>query len=148
MRMLRVNIFDKYHIRLLMDALIKSGTKIPMVRSSVMPIHAFRELFCKWPINSELGIKELRLKTITLMAILLMLRPSDIAPKSVHFDVDSGTTSKFVFSTDNVQFCESGEANITLHGIKNDMSRTGFPGSVAAYYRGQTKSCVGFAKLH
>ena len=85
----------------------------------------FRELFNQWPGNAELGVKELRLKTITLMALLLMLRPSGIAPKAVHFDGNSASASQFVFSTSHIQFCDGG-ANITFHGIKNDTSRSGF----------------------
>jgi hypothetical protein len=119
------NLLANYHVKKLVDALIKAGTQIPMHRSKIMPIKSFRELFTQWQDNVNLSIKELRLKTITLMALLLMLRPSDIAPKAVHFDGESGTSSNFVFSTHNVEFCDDG-AKITFHGIKNDTSRAGF----------------------
>ena len=119
------NLFQDYHLKILIDALVKSGTQVPMNRSKVMPIRPFRELFNKWPVNGDLSVKELRLKAITLLALTLMLRPSDIAPKAVHFDSSLGTTTAFVFSTDHVEFCNDG-ANITLHGIKNDTTRTGF----------------------
>ena len=45
--------------------------------------------------------------------------------KALHFDKDSHSSSNFVFSTDHVEFCETG-ANVTFHGIKNDSTRTGF----------------------
>ena len=119
------NVLGDYHVQLLITALVKSGTSLPMQRSQVMPIEPFRDLFLRWPSNSELAVKDLRLKTITLLVLLLMLRPSDIAPKTVHFDGATATASKFVFSTEHIKFCDGG-ANITFHGIKNDTSRTGF----------------------
>ncbi|KAJ8042572.1 hypothetical protein HOLleu_09351 [Holothuria leucospilota] len=119
-----INVCECYHIKMLVEALVKSGTKKPMHRSQVMPIAPFRELFTRWPNNDQLSIKDLRLKTITLMALVLMLRPSDIAPKSVQFDVD-GSHSEFVFSLNHVVFMEN-EAHVTFHGIKNDTTRTGF----------------------
>ena len=48
-----------------------------------------------------------------------------IAPKAVHFDGASATVAKYVFSTDQIEYCEGG-AYVTFHGIKNDTSRTGF----------------------
>ena len=54
-----------------------------------------------------------------------MLRPSDIAPKAVHFKMLKRLVTNFVFATDQIEFCDGG-ANITLHGIKNDTARTGF----------------------
>ena len=72
-------------IVLLQSALIKSGTTIPMSRSKVMPIAPFRNLFLSWE-----PVKELRLKAITLLALTLMLRPSDIAPKSKNYNSQTG----------------------------------------------------------
>jgi hypothetical protein len=118
------NVLDRHHLSMLETALIKSATTQPMTRSQIMPIQAFRDLFEAWPINSELTIRRLRLKCITLMALVLMLRPSDIAPKAVHFSPDSLNTHRMVFSTDNVKFLASGEAKIVFHGVKNDTSRT------------------------
>ena len=51
-----------------------------------MPIAPFRQLFLSWEPNDELPIKQLHLKSITLLALTLMLRPSDIAPKSVTYN--------------------------------------------------------------
>lgn len=119
---------DNYQLQLLVSALIKSATDVPMRRTAIMPIKPFRDLFMAWNDNYMLSLKELRLKCITLMALVLMLRPSDIAPKAQHFvpGCSDATCTQFVFSTDNINFLESGEAEITFHGIKNDMSRTGF----------------------
>jgi len=91
-----------------------------------MPIQPFRDLFTDWAENTLLSVKDLRLKAITLMAFVLMLRPSDIAPKAVHFNNQSGSADNFVFSTDNIVFCDNGEAIIVFHGCKNDSSRSGF----------------------
>ena len=90
-----------------------------------MPIAPFRDLFMGWPDNHKLSIKDLRLKAITLLALTLMLRPSDIAPKSVYFDAVSNTSKPVIFSTDNLCFAE-GNLTVTFHGIKNDTSRSGF----------------------
>ncbi len=119
------SVLDNYFVHRLMDSLVKSGTQVPMQRSKIMPIRPFKELFSSWEVNEKLSLKDLRLKTITTLALTLMLRPSDIAPKSVRFDKETGTSTKVVFSTDNIEFCDTG-ANIMFHGIKNDTSRTGF----------------------
>ena len=63
------NLLNNYHIQKLVDALVKSGTQTPMLRSKVMPIEPFRKLFKKWPSNADLSIKDLRIKTITLTAV-------------------------------------------------------------------------------
>ena len=89
-------------IQRLLVALIKSGTKIPMCRSKVMPVDKFRMLFSRWPDNSDLTERQLRLKSLTLLALVTMLRPSDVAPKSVIYDADAGVVKSNIFSTDNV----------------------------------------------
>lgn len=63
------------------------------------------------------------MKTITLLALSLMLRPSDIAPNasvacSDHVDL-------ICFNSNQVQFFQD-KAKFTFFGIKNDTSRTGF----------------------
>ena len=67
-------------VRHVMDGLIKSGTTRPLQRSGVMPRQPFMDLFMRKPENLMLSTEQLRLKCITLMALCLMLRPSDIAP--------------------------------------------------------------------
>ena len=105
---------------------MKSATQKPMAKSLVVPIQPFRDLFLGWHTNDQLSIKDLRLKTITLLALTLMLRPSDIATKAVHFDRKTMQQESWLFTTDNITFLDSGEAKIIFHGIKNDTSRTGF----------------------
>ena len=109
----------------LKSALIKSGTTAPMARSKAMPIEPFVALFQSWPSNADLQIAQLRSKAITLLAIVCMLRPSDIAPRTVVMDGESGLMTRRIFSMDQVQFGDK-ELTLTLHGIKNDTSRTGF----------------------
>ena len=115
-------------IALLMTALIKSGTRDPLLHTPVMPVNVFAELFYSWPENDLLCIKQLRLKTIVLLSLSLMLRPSDIAPKAVVFDAAnmSSPRSKAIFSAKHVKFLEDGSASITLVGTKNDLQRSGF----------------------
>lgn len=110
-------------LKMLVTGLVKSGTVAPMVRSKVMPVKRFHDLFLEWPDNETLDINRLRLKTITLLALTLMLRPSDIAPHSILF-VD-GREESIVFNSDQVQINEHG-AKFTFFGIKNDASRSGF----------------------
>ena len=54
-----------------------------------------------------------------------MLRPSDVAPKSVHFESFSFehekiklNISSIYISTDQLVFASSGSMSISLHGIK------------------------------
>lgn len=112
-------------IQRLISALVKSGTTMGMNRSSVMPIQPFTELFLAWPDNQTLSLKDLRAKCITLLALTLMLRPSDIAPKSVQYDCDNNISMRLVFQESQVTFCDDG-VKIVFLGIKNDTSRSGF----------------------
>lgn len=115
-----------HDIDLLVQGLVKSSTLEPMLRSKVMPAEKFSELFCTWPDNTNLCIKDLRLKCITLMSLSLMLRPSDIAPRGVILDKESGTSHPIIFSTDNLEFLQDGSVKVTIFGVKNDATRTGF----------------------
>lgn len=110
----------------LKQSLIKSGTSQPMKKSVTMPVENFKDLFVDWPVNDELSIKQIRLKAITLLALVAMLRPSDIAPKSVIFDPRDMKCYNNVLLTDSVIFKSDGSLSMVLHGIKNDTSRTGF----------------------
>ena len=87
---------DPFIVRL-SHAIVKSGSRAHIERSRVMDVSAFVSL--SWPSNEALSIKQLRLKTITLLAIALMLRPSDIAPQARGFDAGSGVSSRFVMNT-------------------------------------------------
>jgi hypothetical protein len=118
-------IFDDDLDRLL-KGLVKSGTTVPMSRSSSMPASAFSTMFLDWLDNSLLSIKDLRLKCIVLMSLTLMLRPSDIAPRGVHFNPDTGLESKLLFTTDCVEFLNDNSVRVTIFGSKNDTNRAGF----------------------
>lgn len=110
----------------LSQAIIKSGTRAPMARSSVMNVAAFVRLFESWPDNSGLSLKRLRLKVISLLAIALMLRPSDIAPLAESYNAGSGVVSLVMMTTDQLVFSPDGALQVTFWGIKNDTQRTGF----------------------
>lgn len=92
----------------LSDALVKSGTTSLMLPSRVMPTQDFKDLFCGWPDNDRLELQNLRLKAITLLALLLMLRPSDIAPRAELFDSATTTSHRVIFSTDQLVFNDDG----------------------------------------
>ena len=70
-------------------------------------------------------LKFLRIKTISLLAIALMLRPSDIAPNATFFEKDSHEEKKLTFTTDMLNFSDNA-VEVTLFGIKNDLERKGF----------------------
>lgn len=109
----------------LKSAIIKSGTSEPMKRSKVIPVKPFVNLFLSMADNYELSIENLRLKCVTLLALCAMLRPSDIAPKAIHYDPDSDSLNQFSIKVSDVQF-EDNAMIVTFHGIKNDSQRRGY----------------------
>ncbi len=113
-------------IKKLSSALVKSGSSQPMKCSTVMPVEDFRQLFFGLGDNKLLSIKDLRMKVVCLLSLSLMLRPSDIAPKSVFFDASTQKQLPIVLKVSDIQFCEDGSASVTLFGIKNDIHRSGF----------------------
>ena len=106
-------------------ALVKSQTSQPRLRSSVMPVSAFTQLFSAWPDNEELAIGKLRMKALALLALTLMLRPSDVAPKAVKFDPVSHSATTIVFSVNHICFNDDGSLSATFFGIKNDTDQSG-----------------------
>ena len=113
-------------INKLILGLVKCKTSAPMARSKEMPVEPFVKLFVTWPENWFLTIEQLRLKCITLLAMNVMLHPSDIAPMARFYDHDNDCFQRFVMSTDNVCLRKDGSVNLTYHGIKNDTWRDGF----------------------
>lgn len=83
-------------------------------------------MFLSWEPNEKIPIKQLRLKAITLLALNLMLRLSDIALKSMMYNPFSGQLEPQLFTTRQITFHNNGSASITFHGIQNDTSRYGF----------------------
>jgi hypothetical protein len=120
-------------IKLLVTSLVKSGITKPRQHTSAMPVENFSNLFLSWGENSCLTLKNLRAKTIALLLLSVMLRPSDIAPRSVVYDPISKKVSNVLFTTDQLKFHENGSLTITLFGIKNDTSRSGFDVHVAPH---------------
>ena len=108
------------------NAVVKSSTVKPMLQTPNMPIKPFINLFQSWPRNLELSRSPLRMKCVCLLALTLMLRPSDLAPKSLIFDSSDGSSHKSVFSEQQIHFDENGGMDILFHGIKNDYDRDGF----------------------
>ena len=114
-------------IKRLVTGLVKTQTFAPMCRSKPMPIQPFINLFTVWGDNSSLSVKQLRLKSITLLALVCMNRPSDLAPRGVKSSrSEDSTTTQIVLSLDNIVFCEDGSMTIHFWGIKNDTTRSGF----------------------
>ena len=120
------NPFVDKNLYKLQCALVKSSTVDTMRKSKVMPIEPFFKLFESWGGNRTLCTEKLRLKSITLLALCMMLRPSDIAPKAVYFDKLTLTEQKLILCIDQVVFEQDGKLTIKFLGIKNDTSRDGF----------------------
>ena len=114
-------------IQRLITGLIKSGTKRPLKRTEVMPITPFVDYFKKvQPDNANLSLKELRLKAITLISLVFMTRPSDLAPRGEVYDSNSNSLADMCLTRDKVVFHEDGSLSISFFGIKNDTARSGF----------------------
>ena len=119
------NLADSGAVKGFVCPLTKSQTTQPRERSRVMPPSAFTNLHNAWPDNEHLSTKQLRMKAISLLALSLLLRLSDIAPKAVKFDPESKDTNRIVFSEDLLQFNSDGSLVVTFLGIKNDTDRSG-----------------------
>ena len=124
------NPLNTFWINHFITALIKSGTKNVRPKSNVIPVSVLRNMFYEWPDNFRLDVKRLRMKCISLLALSLMLRPSDISPKGLLYS-NNGVIEKMIFSREHVSFSTSQDgaingAQISFHGIKNDTLRDGF----------------------
>lgn len=117
---------DNSDIKRLLSGLVKSSTKRPAKRTEIMPVKPFIDYFLSQSDNENLTLKLLRLKTITLLALSFMTRPSDLAPRAEMFDSSDNTVYPCFLSRDNVRFHEDNSVTITFFGVKNDTARTGF----------------------
>ena len=106
------NPFDN-DLRNFMTALKKHYTRHAAGRTMIMPIKPISDLFSSWPDNEQLTIKQLRQKTISLLSLGMMARPSDLAPS-------------MGFSRNQIKFNNDRSMTLTLCGIKNDSDRHGF----------------------
>ena len=79
------NLVQDESLQRLITALVKSGTECPMTRSNVMPVENFHKIFTTWPENETLSVKDLRLKTVTFLALTLMLRLQILPPMVLFF---------------------------------------------------------------
>ncbi len=102
-------------LRQLVKGLTKVETKAPLQRTGTIPSKTLLHLFQTWPENFALLLQDLRLKAITLLALSVMLRPSDIAPRS-----------GIVFRRSAVTVQEDQSVELYFLGIKNDADRDGF----------------------
>ena len=90
-----------------------------------MPVSAFYQLFQSLGENEQLSVKLLRMKTVTLLALFLMTRPSDRAPKAKIFDPQSMSSKAWTI------FSSMKTVRSLLHsGHKNDTNRQGFEISI------------------
>ena len=117
----------------LIVALVKYGTLKPMEHSKVMSVSAFSDLFTGWEDNWCISNRDLGLKTICLLALSAMLRPSDIVPNDVIYDPKSGRSTPAVFTTECVDFNSDGSMTLRFHGIKNNTQRSGFEVVIQPY---------------
>ena len=64
--------------------------------------------------TTQLTIRQLRLKTVTLLALSLMLRPSNVAPLARRYEAGSDLLSSFVMCTDQFQFVKDGSLVVSF----------------------------------
>ncbi|KAH3722254.1 hypothetical protein DPMN_065210 [Dreissena polymorpha] len=117
---------DSRDIHRLVTSFVKTATKKPMVRQKPMPIEAFVQLFDKMESNDKLTLKMLRMKAITLLAIVCMTGPSDLAPKGKNFDPLTNLLNPTFMSVDDVHFENDGSITLHFWAIKNDTNGQGF----------------------
>lgn len=77
-------------------------------------------------------IKQLRMKTLTLIALVCMSRPSDLAPRGINFDPKDLSVQNIALSLDNINFLPDNCLTIHFFGIENDTSRSGFEVNIPA----------------
>lgn len=126
-----INIVSNPDITRLVTGITKGGTIKPRIPTPAMPIAPFRKLFLQWPDNEHLSLRQLRLKCVVSLALVLMLRPSDIAPRGVFFDTKENKIRQVVFALHDIQFQDTA-MTIMIHGNKNDYDRDGFQVTVPA----------------
>ena len=66
------------------------------------------------------------MKTVTLLALVCMTRPSDLAPKGVNLNSRDLSVHNIVLSLENIQFMADNSLTTFFFGIKDDTSRSGF----------------------
>jgi len=113
-------------IHKLVSALIKTSTKRPMHRQKPLQISAFTDVFHEMESDDQLTLKVLRMKAITLLALVTMTRPSVLAPKGKQFNVRSQSFDPVIMSRDDVHFEDDGTMTVKFWSIKNDTNRQGF----------------------
>lgn len=91
-----------------------------------MPIESFMRLFETMGDNEVLSVKDLRMKTVTLLALVLMTRPSDLAPKAKIFDTTDMSLKSIAMTLNDIEFHQDGSLTVKFWGIKNDTNRQGF----------------------
>ena len=84
-----------HNVRNMINGLVKSSTTQPMIKSKTMLRQPFVDLFSDWSNNQELSMERLCLKALTLTALTLMLRPSDIASRSIILQVGNVINTQF-----------------------------------------------------
>ena len=102
----------------LIMGLVKSGTKKPMEKSSVMLRQPFIEILKKLSDNEELSFEDLRLKTLTSVALCLMLCPLDVAPRAVK--LENGVRKNIQFTAEKIKETSDRALSLYFFGIRND----------------------------
>ena len=114
-------------VKRLIAGLIKSGTVTPMKRSQPMPAQPFVNLFHSWGNNERMPIQQLRM-TLTLIVLVCMSRPSDLALGGINFDPKDLSVQNIVLPLDNINFLPDNSLTIYFFGIKNNTSRSEYSG--------------------
>ena len=102
---------DMHH---LISSLVKSSTKAPLKRTKAMPCKPFEDLFIHWGTNSSLSTSRLRQKAVTLLLLVCMARPLDLAPLGHIFNPQSGWLTGVGFTVDIGNFHDGGSLTLTF----------------------------------
>ena len=76
-------------------------------------ISPFIDLFATFGDNDTMTLRRLRMKSLTLVALTCMTRPSDLAPKGVTLNKSDLSVNNIVLTLDNVEFRE--DKSLTIH---------------------------------
>lgn len=90
-------------------ALVKRCTTRAKGRTPIMPVQPLMRLVESWGPNNVISLSKLRQKTLALLALCAMCRPSDL-----------------LLNRKDIVFNDDGSATMTFFAIKNDRNRKGF----------------------
>ena len=100
-------------LKRLVSGIVKCGTSLSMQCMKPIPIQPFIDLFATFGDNDTMTLRRLQMKTLTLVTLTCMTRPSDLAPKGVTLKKSDLSVNNIVLTLDNLEFRE--DKSLTIH---------------------------------